>query len=128
MVRATGLFHATLVAWDIERAERFYENYGWFAVVAARFIPWVRTFTPVAAGVAGMSRAAFVSVTLTGAALWGAGLVVLGYLAHDVPWLSRLALAIAAVAIAASVLVPLGGWARRRVRERRTQMERSANP
>jgi membrane-associated protein len=112
----------------VERAERFYERYGWLAVVAARFIPWARTFTPVAAGVAGMSRPAFLSATLAGAAVWGAGLVVLGYLAHDVPWLARLALAIAAIAVAASVLVPLAGWASRRIRNRRDQTERSANP
>jgi membrane-associated protein len=109
----------------VERAERFYARYGWLAVVIARFIPWARTFTPVAAGVARMSRPAFVSATLTGAAVWGAGLVVLGYLAHDVPWLARLALAIAAVAVAASVLVPLGGWAGRRIRNRRASMSGS---
>jgi membrane-associated protein len=122
------LARAGRAARHVERAERFYERYGWLAVVAARFIPWARTFTPVAAGVAGMSRAAFASATVAGAAVWGAGLIVLGYLAHGVPWLARLALAVAAVAIAASVLVPLGGWAARRVRNRRGQIERSANP
>jgi membrane-associated protein len=121
------LARAGRAARHVERAERFYERYGWLAVVAARFIPWARTFTPVAAGVAGMSRPAFLSATLTGAAVWGAGLVLLGYLAQDVPWLARLALAIAAVAVAASVLVPLGGWAFRRIR-RGDQTERSANP
>ena len=122
------LARAGRAAGHVERAERFYERYGWLAVVAARFIPWARTFTPVAAGVAGMKGAAFASATLTGAAVWGAGLVVLGYLAHDVPWLSRLAWAVAAVAVAGSVLVPLAGWARRRVRNRRTQTSRSASP
>jgi membrane-associated protein len=122
------LARAGRAARHVERAERFYQRYGWLAVVAARFIPWARTFTPVAAGVADMGRAAFVSATLVGAAVWGAGLVVLGYLAHDVPWLARLALAVAAVAVAASVLVPLGGWTRRRVRNHRTQISRSANP
>ena len=34
------------------RAEAFYERFGWFAVVAARWIPWVRTFTPILAGAA----------------------------------------------------------------------------
>ncbi|HYJ75412.1 MAG TPA: DedA family protein [Kineosporiaceae bacterium] len=122
------LARAGRAARHVERAERFYERYGWLAVVVARFIPWARTFTPVAAGVAGMRRTAFASATLVGAAIWGAGLVVLGYLAHDVPWLNRLALAIAGVAIAASILVPLAGWARRRLRERRGQTPRSASP
>jgi membrane-associated protein len=122
------LARAGRAARHVERAERFYERYGWLAVVAARFIPWARTFTPVAAGVAGMRGAAFASATLTGAAIWGAGLVVRGYLAHDVPWLARLAFAIAAVAVAASVVVPLGGWLLRRSRSRRGQISRSANP
>ena len=111
----------------VERAERFYARYGWFAVVAARFIPWARTFTPVAAGVAGMRVRSFAAATLAGAAVWGAGLVALGYLAHDIGWLARLAFAVAAVAVAASVAVPLVGWAARRVRGRR-QTPRSANP
>jgi membrane-associated protein len=126
------LARAGRAAAHVERAERFYERYGWLAVVVARFIPWARTFTPVAAGVAGMSRPAFASATLTGAAVWGAGLVVLGYLSHDVPWLSRLAFTVAVAAVAGSVLVPLGGWALRRVRSRRRppspQRSRSANP
>jgi membrane-associated protein len=126
------LARAGRAAGHVERAERFYERYGWLAVVVARFIPWARTFTPVAAGVARMSRPAFASATLAGAAVWGAGLVVLGYLSADVPWLSRLAFTIAAVAVAGSVLVPLGGWALRRVRSRRsppsTQRSRSASP
>jgi membrane-associated protein len=111
----------------VERAERFYERYGWLAVVVARFVPWARTFTPVAAGVAGMRLRSFVSATLAGAAVWGAGLVALGYLAHDVPWLARLAFAVAAVAVAASVVVPVAGWLARRLRGRR-QTPRSANP
>jgi membrane-associated protein len=56
----------------------------------------------------------FVSATLVGAAVWGSGLVGLGYLAHTVPWLRTLAYAIAGVAVAASVLVPLAGWVVRR--------------
>ncbi|MGZ4612838.1 MAG: DedA family protein [Kineosporiaceae bacterium] len=103
----------------VERAERFYARYGWFAVVAARFIPWARTFTPVAAGVAHMSRPRFLSATVVGAAVWGGGLVLLGYLAHDVPWLARLAYVVAALAIGAAVVLPLAGWAGARHRRRR---------
>ena len=89
-------------------------RYGWLAVVVARFVPWARTFVPIAAGVAGMSPARFGSATVAGAAIWGAGLIVLGYYAAEVPWLKTLAYAVAGVAIAGSVLVPLGGWLLRR--------------
>jgi hypothetical protein len=47
------LRRAGKAAAHVERAEVFYERYGWFALVAARFIPWVRTLTPIVAGVAG---------------------------------------------------------------------------
>jgi membrane-associated protein len=110
------LRRAGRAAGHVERAEQFYLRYGWFAVVVARFIPWARTFVPVAAGVAGMPLARFASATLVGAAVWGSGLIVLGYFAHEVPWLRTLAYAVAAVAIAGSVLVPLTGWLLRRFR------------
>jgi membrane-associated protein len=117
----------------VERAERFYARYGWLAVVAARFIPWARTFTPVAAGVAAMSLPRFATATVAGAAIWGAGLVVLGYLSQGVPWIAHLAVAVAALAVAGSVVVPVVGWAGRRWRRRRSpesspQSPRSANP
>jgi membrane-associated protein len=119
------LARAGRAAAHVERAERFYERYGATAVIAARFIPWARTFIPVAAGVARMRPPAFASATLAGAAVWGAGLVGLGYLAHGVPWLSRLAFTVAAAAVAASVVVPVGGALLRRVRTRRTCRQRS---
>jgi membrane-associated protein len=98
----------------VERAERFYERYGWGAVVAARFIPWVRTFTPVVAGVAQMSYPRFLSANVVGALCWGAGLIVLGHVAHSVSWVRYLAYAVAAVAVLSSVVVPLVAAARRR--------------
>ena len=127
------LARAGAAAGHVERAERFYARYGWLAVVAARFIPWARTFIPVAAGVARMSRPRFATATLAGAAIWGAGLVLLGYLSQGVPWLAHLAFGVAVVAVAASVVVPLVGWAGRRWRRRNSpgnssHSPRSANP
>ena len=58
------LHRAGRAAGHVERAERFYLRYGWLAVVVARFVPWARTFVPVAAGVARMSLGRFVSATL----------------------------------------------------------------
>jgi membrane-associated protein len=98
----------------VEQAERFYARYGWSAVVVARFVPWMRTFTPVVAGVARMPYPTFLSANVVGAGAWGAGLIVLGYYAHSVPGLRYAAYAVAAVAVLASVLVPLVGWLRRR--------------
>lgn len=84
-------------------AERFYERWGWSAVVVARFIPWVRTFTPIVAGVARMPYPLFLSANVVGALLWGTGLVVLGHVAHSVPWVRHAAYAVALVSIALSL-------------------------
>ena len=89
---------------SVERAETFYRRWGWSALVVARFIPWLRTFTPILAGVARMPYAGFLTANLAGALVWGSGLVLLGYLAHDLPWLRHAAYAVAALAIAASVV------------------------
>jgi membrane-associated protein len=89
---------------SLERAEAFYARWGWSAVVVSRFIPWLRTFTPILAGAARMPYGGFVAANLVGALAWGSGLVLLGYAAHGTPWLRHAAYVVAAVAIAASVV------------------------
>jgi len=91
------------MASHLPAAERFYERWGWAAVVVARFVPWVRTFTPVVAGLARMSYPAFLSANVVGALLWGTGLVVLGHVAHSVPWVRHAAYAVAGVSIVLSL-------------------------
>jgi membrane-associated protein len=108
------LRRAGRAARHVERAERFYERYGWWAVVIARFIPWVRTFTPIVAGIGRMSYPRFLSANLVGAACWGSGLVVLGYVGHSVPAVKWAAYVVAGLAILTSVVVPVVGWARHR--------------
>jgi membrane-associated protein len=83
-------------------------------VIIARFIPWVRTFTPIVAGIARMPYPRFLAANVAGALIWGSGLVVLGRLAHGNPTIKWLAYAVAGVAILASILGPLAAWARRR--------------
>lgn len=98
----------------VHRAERFYERYGWWAVVIARFIPWIRTFTPIVAGVARMSYPRFLSANLVGASVWGSGLVLLGFVSHSLAWVRWAAYVVAGAAILFSIVAPLVGWARRR--------------
>jgi membrane-associated protein len=98
----------------VERAESFYDRYGWWAVVIARFIPWVRTFTPIVAGVGRMPYSRFGSANLVGAACWGSGLVALGYVGHSVPWVKWAAYVVAGTAILISIVAPLVGWLRHR--------------
>lgn len=91
----------------LPRAEAFYARWGMGAVVIARFIPWVRTFTPIVAGVARMRYAAFLVANMTGALLWATGLVLLGHVAYSVPWLRYAAYAIAALSVALAIVGPL---------------------
>lgn len=63
----------------LRRTERFYERFGWFAVVIARYIPWVRTFIPFVAGVGRMNYYRFLSANVTGALCWGVGITALGH-------------------------------------------------
>jgi membrane-associated protein len=76
------LRRAGKAASHVERAERFYGRWGSLAVIVARFIPWIRTFTPIVAGVARMPYQRFLAANVAGALTWGSGLVVLGRVAH----------------------------------------------
>lgn len=64
---------------NVEKANAFFERYGPRSIVLARFVPIVRTFTPVIAGVGAMRYRTFVVFNVIGGTLWGVGVTVLGY-------------------------------------------------
>jgi membrane-associated protein len=70
----------------LERSERFYERYGWWSVVIARYIPWVRTFVPPIAGAVKMNYYKFLSANALGALLWGAGITLAGFYSGSISW------------------------------------------
>jgi membrane-associated protein len=102
----------------VERAERFYARYGALAVVVARWIPWVRTVTPIVAGVARMPYPRFLAANVAGAVSWGAGLVLLGYYAYEIEWLRMAAYVTAGFFITASLVYGVAGWLRERRADR----------
>jgi membrane-associated protein len=106
------LRRAGRAAKHVTTAERFYDRWGSPAVVAARFIPWVRTFTPIVAGVARMPYPRFLAANAVGALVWGSGLVLLGWVAHANPAVKWVAYAVAGTAILLSLLMPLVTWRR----------------
>lgn len=65
---------------NVEKTRAFFEKHGHRAVVIARFLPVVRTFIPVMAGVGEMKYETFVFYNLFGALLWAVGVTLLGYL------------------------------------------------
>lgn len=98
----------------IARSERFYERTGWWAVVAARFFPWIRTFVPPIAGASMMNYYKFLSANALGALLWGVGITLAGYYAASLPWVKSWSYAIAAFFITASLVSALVNYLRHR--------------
>ena len=101
------------IARMIVNAEAFYDKTGWWAVVAARFFPWIRTFVPPIAGAAKMNYYKFLSANALGAVLWGAGITLAGYYAATLPWVKTSSYAIAAFFICASIVSGIVNYSRR---------------
>ncbi len=97
----------------IANAENFYEKTGWWAVVAARFFPWIRTFVPPIAGAAKMNYYKFLSANILGALLWGVGITLAGFYAATFPWVKSSSYVIAAFFITASLISALVNYRRR---------------
>jgi membrane-associated protein len=64
---------------NLERAAAFFDRYGARSIVLARFVPIVRTFTPIVAGASGMHYRRFVVYNVIGGVLWSCGVTILGY-------------------------------------------------
>ena len=79
--KESGLFSRK----NVERTNAFFERYGGLTVILARFVPIVRTFAPVAAGVGHMPWRKYSLYNLIGAILWGFGLTMFGYLIGFIP-------------------------------------------
>lgn len=71
------LFHKE----NLHRAEQFYERHGGKAIIIARFMPVIRTFAPIIAGVSKMEYRRFLMFNIVGALLWAVGVTYLGYFA-----------------------------------------------
>jgi len=87
------------------KAHAFYEKHGAKALVLARFIPAVRVFAPIIAGVSAMDYRKFTIVNVVGGALWAIGLTWTGYwLGQSIPNVDRYLLPIVALIVIVSVL------------------------
>jgi len=92
---------------NVTRTHAFFELYGTKALVLARFVPIVRTFVPVMAGVGKMEVRTFTAANAIGAVIWAGGVTTLGYFLGQVDVIKN-NIELAAVAIVAVSLIPVG--------------------
>jgi membrane-associated protein len=104
----------------VHRAQHFFEKHGAKTIVLARFVPIVRTFAPILAGVGTMPYRTFVTFNVLGGLLWAVGVTMLGYLLGAlIPDIDTYLLPIIALIVLLSV-IPIGReWLRSRARPER---------
>ena len=94
-----------------DRSHDFYERYGGVTLIAARFMPFLRTFAPFVAGVAAMSRVKFSLFNIAGALLWVLGICTAGYFLGSIPWVkTHLDKIIWAMILVPGLVVVWGAW------------------
>ena len=87
------------------RAQAFFARRGALAVILGRFVPVVRTFVPVVAGVGRMPRRAFTALNVVGALLWAVGIVAVGYFFGGISFVAA-HIELITVAIAGVSIIP----------------------
>ena len=97
------LFHKD----NLLKAEKFYEKHGKKTIVIARFMPMIRTFAPIVAGIGSMDYKSFVTYNIFGGLIWGVGLTLAGYfLGNAIPDVDKYLLPIIVGIILISVAPP----------------------
>ncbi|MEI6743673.1 MAG: VTT domain-containing protein [bacterium] len=91
---------------NVEKAHAFLEKYGAKTIVLARFVPVVRTFAPIVAGVGKMNYRTFVLYNIIGGVVWGGGVTTLGYFLGEVNFVKE-NIEIASLAIVALSIAPI---------------------
>jgi membrane-associated protein len=102
---------------NVDKAHAFFDKYGAKTIVLARFVPIVRTFAPVVAGVSRMNYRTFVTFNVVGGFLWAIGVTLLGYFLGQVDVIEE-NLELAILTVVAISLLPIARelWLSRRQR------------
>ncbi|MGA5702141.1 DedA family protein [Peterkaempfera bronchialis] len=103
---------------NVEKAHGFFERHGGRSIVLARFVPVIRTFTPIVAGVSRMSYRTFTVYNIVGGVLWGSGVTLLGHVLGRIAFV-RDHIELILVGIVLLSVVPVAVellWARRAAR------------
>ncbi len=96
----------------LKRSENFYDKYGWWSVVIARYIPWVRTFVPPIAGTVKMNYYKFLTANALGALLWGVVITLAGFYSGSISWVKDISYGLATFFIGASLISALFNYLR----------------
>ena len=90
---------------NLAKAQHFYEKHGKKTIVIARFMPIVRTFAPIVAGIGNMHYKTFITYNIVGGFLWGIGVTVAGYfLGKAIPDVDKYLIPIVVVIVIVSIL------------------------
>lgn len=93
---------------NVEKTRNFFEHHGHRAIVIARFLPVIRTFIPVLAGVGEMKYETFVFYNLFGAMIWAVGITLLGYIfGNSIPNADQYLLPIVLLIVLISFIPPV---------------------
>lgn len=91
----------------VKKAEEFYKKYGPVTIVLARFVPVIRAFAPVLAGVGKMNYGTFAAYNVIGGILWITSMSLLGYfLGSQIPNIDKYVLPIILIAVVGSIIAP----------------------
>ena len=99
----------------VDQTYAYFDKYGGRTIVVARFVPFVRTYAPVAAGVGRMHYRHFVSYNVIGAFLWGVGVTVLGYALGTIPFVkANIEYLLVVLVLLSLVPIAIEAWRHRR--------------
>src|SRR6202035_6171472 len=107
----------------VTESHAFFEKYGPMAIILARFMPFVRTFTPVVAGVSYMRYPLYLAFDIVGGILWGGGVTFAGYFLGNVPFIHQNLEKIVLVILFVSLLPALIGSTRAYLKRRRASRD-----
>jgi membrane-associated protein len=99
----------------VDKTSHFFEKYGTKTIFIARFIPVVRTFAPIMAGVGGMKYQTFARYNIIGGLVWAVGMTVLGYIfGQTVPDAEKYVIPIVLAIVATSFVPPIWEYVKNR--------------
>lgn len=83
-----SFFRRILKKEHLEKTHLFFEKHGHYAIILSRFIPIIRTFTPIIAGIAKMNFKSFVKYNILGALIWSTSMTFIGFFLGQIfPWI-----------------------------------------